>query len=186
MFEVVESRCLMAADLQIDNAVSANPSASPVYLKATTETRTSDVNLDGVINHRDAHAVLAFLNARSANDALAAEGEASRPQVTAQGATAEQDMDINGDGETGPLDVFWIVNQIQEYDPLTPCDCGACSQPTSEGRCENASLAQAQSASAQSASTWLSLAPAAELAGTSLESLAAAQSLEEFLRNRSE
>ncbi len=165
-FEVMESRQLMAADVQIDPTISANPNAGPVYLQATDANRASDVNQDGVINHRDAHSVVSFLNSRTAQD-QGVEGEAN------------EQMDVNGDGEVSPLDLMWIVNQVNEYDPLTPCDCGACSRPSVEGRCENASLAQTQSASIL-ANT---VAPAGEFIGPTLESLLAAQALEEQLRN---
>ncbi|MDX1927721.1 MAG: dockerin type I domain-containing protein [Pirellulaceae bacterium] len=134
MFEIMETRSLMAADTLVDSVPVANVNNGPVYLKVTEETRASDVNDDGVINHHDAHAVLSFLSARSQPTQLV-EGEADVPKV-----------DINGDGDVGPMDVLWIVNQIKQYDPLTPCDCAACNRPTTEARCVNVSLAQAQAA----------------------------------------
>ena len=196
----------MAADLTLafnelaSNKLASNPQsdtslapttapatqiATPVYLRATAETQNSDLNLDGLINHRDAHAVISFLNARSNArpiqllSPLASEGESStgaKPQ-----ATHNSDYDVNADGEVGPLDVLWIVNQIKEYDPLTPCDCAICSRPTLEGRCENASLAQTQAANL---APIITLAPEADFASQSLASLVAAQSIDDLLRTK--
>ncbi len=68
-FEVVEPRRLMAGDLQTSNVPSnaaSNPSPTtsnvvgPVYLRVTPANQSSDVNSDGFINHRDAHAVVSF------------------------------------------------------------------------------------------------------------------------------
>ena len=203
MFEVFEPRTLMAADLlvasqspvnppQVETALAptTNPAArvvTPVYLRATPETHRSDLNLDGLINHRDAHSVISFLNARSAElrsttgsqVTSGSEGESSAASESP--TTGGAKFDVNADGEVGPLDLLWIVNQIKEYDPLTPCDCGVCSRPTLEGRCENASLAQAQAASLAPVIT---LAPEATFAQPDLLSLSAAPSLEDLLRNK--
>lgn len=166
MFEIMESRCLMAADTLVDSVPAVNVNNGPVYLKVTEETRASDVNDDGVINHHDAHAVLSFLSARSQPTQLV-EGEADVPKV-----------DINGDGDVGPLDVLWIVNQIKQYDPLTPCDCAACNRPTTEARCINVSLAQAQAANLLQNSG----AAVGESVVSSHVSLAGAVSIEELLK----
>jgi biotin synthase-related radical SAM superfamily protein len=166
MFEIMETRSLMAADILVDSAPSTNVNNGPVYLKVTEETRASDVNDDGVINHHDAHAVLSFLSARS-QQTLLVEGEADVPKV-----------DINGDGDVGPLDVLWIVNQIERYDPLTPCDCGACNRPTNEARCANVSLAQMQAANLLQNSG----AAVGESVESSHVSLVAAVSIEELLK----
>ena len=182
VFEVFESRCLMAADLQASSApvtetpavttieatTTAVTSATPVYLRTNANNQTSDLNLDGVINHRDAHAVISFLNARLTQNP--AEGESGSGSDSND--SLETKYDSNSDGQVSPLDVLWIVNQIKEYDPLTPCDCGACSRPTMEGRCENASIAQTQSASLLSEIT---LAPEAEMFASQIQSLGQSQ-----------
>lgn len=203
MFEVFEPRTLMAADLLVAGqspvdppqaetalAPTTNPVArvvTPVYLRATPTTQRSDLNLDGLINHRDAHSVISFLNARSAQLRSASgtqaagdsEGESSGAGESLAANSAN--YDVNADGVVGPLDLLLIVNQIKDYDPLTPCDCGVCSRPTLEGRCENASLAQAQAASLAPVIT---LAPDANFAQQDLLSLSAAPSFEDLLRSK--
>lgn len=172
IFEVMESRSLMAADVVVAldsvHPTAAHPTSGQVYLRVSEENQASDVNLDGLINLRDANSVVGFLNSRD------------RQLQTPEGELAAQKLDTNGDGEVGPLDVLWIVNQINEYDPLTPCNCGACQTAANELRCENVSIAQTQSANLLANSS----EPSGEFAPSTLESLMAAQSIEDLLRNR--
>lgn len=188
MFEVVESRCLMAGDLMAGDlqpageVVATTNATGAVYLKVNATNQASDLNLDGVINHRDAHAVVSFLNARAAQNSPTANAEGEGSSVaSASVVDSTSDFDSNGDGQVSPMDVLWIVNQIKEYDPLTPCDCAACSQPTIEGRCENASLAQAQS---NALLNNITLAPEGEPLAVVSQSQFATPPIEELLRVR--
>ncbi len=63
-----------------------------IYLRATAENQSSDVNSDGLINHRDAHAVVAFLNARSSGT----------PEGELGGTSTNDGLDANGDGHISP------------------------------------------------------------------------------------
>lgn len=147
-FEAIEPRCLMAADMAATEiAVSASCKAvdapvATVYLKATEANQASDINDDGNINHHDAVGVLHFIEFQRGVGTGGAMGEGEQT-LTAQ------DADVNGDGAVSPSDVLWIVNQIRQYDPLTPCDCGGCSQPGLSQPCENRFLGEIQSLGAR-------------------------------------
>ncbi len=230
-FEVVEARCLMSADLQAatdssgsDNGtvasiashqismnVSANSVATAVYLRVSPRNQSSDLNLDGVINHRDVHSLISTLKARTSQstqrNASAGEGEnASAPSekdLVAElarvpalsgsdsgsdpGLVAVAKYDVNSDGQVSPADLLWIVKQIKEYDPLTPCECAACAQTTVEGRCENASIAATQSASLLTEITGMpevTVAPEGERDAFHLLSQQTSQPIEDFLRSK--
>ncbi len=210
-FEVVEARCLMAADLQattdstssvdqITTVVSASSGATAVYLRVNTQNQSSDLNLDGVINHRDVHSLISTLNARTSQSTLkiasAGEGEVGSVPASSNsssnssadpGSDAVANYDVNSDGQVSPADLLWIVNQIKEYDPLTPCDCAACAQPIVEGRCENASIAATQSASLLTEIAGMSevtVAPEGERDAFHLMSQQTSQSIDDYLRSK--
>jgi hypothetical protein len=138
--EVLENRALMASDVltPVETAPTATvPTATAavnvgafcgtgtatpathvkvVYEKAAAEDPL-DINRDGVISPDDIDRVVVELSARM---------ELRTSSVTAEAEPAAAAMDVNSDGHFTPLDALHVINRVNAYNSLVPCNCGTC------------------------------------------------------------
>lgn len=173
MLENFEARQLMAADMQIAEPLTQSVSASAVVLacqpvtvteRVSDTTQYFDVDGDGRISNLDFLGILDHLNQRSTIRSEKISPDPSNVIVanvegedgpTSDAIDSLERMDVNSDGQVSPLDVLLIANQIQLYNPLTPCTCGACLSANPGIKCETAALeAQAALGAVELAPQW--------------------------------
>lgn len=130
----------MASDLATDVQVPVAPVIPVAHERVTAETQSLDTDGDLSITHKDAWLVTQFLKQQAV--AL------SNAQVTDSGLIGESeanaDLDVNSDGIVSPSDVLWIVDRIQFYNPLVPCNCSACVQSALGNSCSSVEIGRIQ------------------------------------------
>lgn len=141
MMEVMETRQLMAADLQVsmmpvvaDTAPNEVRACSQVIVAVATSNETSQLDVDGdsQISQSDFQLVLEHITER----ALSLK---SSPAVTASGEGDSNqsqnvvNLDVTGDGFVTPRDALVIASQLNFYNTLVPCKCASCMGSAGEG-----------------------------------------------------